>query len=178
MIVWAYVFVYKGGLNVKQIPNHPNYTITKDGQVWSKRYGRWRKPSVGRHGHLHVVFHKNKTQCVHRLVLETHVGPCPEGMECRHIDGNPANNNLRNLKWGTHKENAQDMVKHGTSTLLNKFGEKNFRSKLSDRDRRLIFSVYHDGTYLQQELADHFNIDQTTIHYIVQNSRWAEEGVL
>lgn len=50
---------------------------------------------------------------VHRLVLEAFRGPCPEGMECRHIDGNQQNNWLSNLAWGTAKENAEDRVLQG-----------------------------------------------------------------
>lgn len=52
---------------------------------------------------------------VHRIVLEAFVGLRPEGMVCRHLDGNGLNNNLSNLKWGTVKENYKDMVKHGRS---------------------------------------------------------------
>lgn len=32
-------------------------------------------------------------------VLKAFVGPKPEGATVMHIDGNPANNNLDNLKW-------------------------------------------------------------------------------
>lgn len=50
---------------------------------------------------------------IHRLVLEAFSGPCPEGMGCRHLDGNQMNNWLSNLKWGTPQENADDRVRHG-----------------------------------------------------------------
>jgi hypothetical protein len=50
---------------------------------------------------------------LHRLVLLAFVGPCPEGKECRHLDGNRQNNRLTNLCWGTRSENAQDRVRHG-----------------------------------------------------------------
>ncbi len=51
---------------------------------------------------------------VHRLILETFVGPCPEGMECRHLDGNPANNCLNNIAWGTREQNIEDNRKNGS----------------------------------------------------------------
>lgn len=35
------------------------------------------------------------------LVLETFVGPCPEGMKAIHINGDAEDNRLENLKWGT-----------------------------------------------------------------------------
>lgn len=54
---------------------------------------------------------------VHRLVLEAFVGPCPDGKECCHRDGDPTNNSLGNLYWGTHGQNMNDQVRHGTHTL-------------------------------------------------------------
>ena len=57
---------------------------------------------------------------VHRLVLETFVGPCPAGMEACHNDGNPANNRLENLRWDTGSENMRDKRRHGTDHQVNK----------------------------------------------------------
>jgi NUMOD4 motif/HNH endonuclease len=54
---------------------------------------------------------------VHRLVLLAFVGPAPDGMECRHLNGVPDDNRLPNLAWGTHTENMQDVVRHGTHWL-------------------------------------------------------------
>jgi HNH endonuclease/NUMOD4 motif len=51
---------------------------------------------------------------VHRLVLGAFVGPCPEGMECRHLNGDRADNRLENLAWGTPHENGMDRLRHGT----------------------------------------------------------------
>jgi len=59
---------------------------------------------------------------VHRMVLLAFVGPAPEGMKCRHLNGNPKDNRLENLCWGTSSENNRDIVRHGrhiTSRLSN-----------------------------------------------------------
>lgn len=67
-------------------------------------------------GHLVVQPRKDKRmyhKFVHRLVLEAFVGPCPAGMECRHLNGNPSDNRLENLAWGTKRENGYDRVLHG-----------------------------------------------------------------
>lgn len=50
---------------------------------------------------------------VHRLVLLAFVGPCPEGMEVRHLNGVPADNRLTNLRYGTSLENKMDIIRHG-----------------------------------------------------------------
>ena len=55
---------------------------------------------------------KSDIRLVHRLVLETFVGPCPEGMECRHLNDNPADNRLSNLCWGTRTDNMFDRTRN------------------------------------------------------------------
>ena len=62
-----------------------------------------------------------KLRKVHHLVLEAFVEPKPQGKMCRHLDGDPQNNSLENLRWGTCAENAQDKIRHGragTNTTL------------------------------------------------------------
>ncbi len=51
---------------------------------------------------------------VHRLVLTAFVRPCGEGEECRHLDGDPSNNRLDNLAWGTPDDQVHDKYRHGT----------------------------------------------------------------
>lgn len=54
------------------------------------------------------------TKRVHVLVLTAFVGPRPTGHLVRHLDGDPSNNRLSNLAWGTSSENNHDQVRHGT----------------------------------------------------------------
>jgi hypothetical protein len=42
------------------------------------------------------------------------VGPCPAGLEIRHLNGNATDNHLSNLTYGTKSENELDRVRHGT----------------------------------------------------------------
>jgi len=87
-------------------------------------------------GHMHVMLSchgKAIGRLVHRLVLETFVGPCPPGMECRHFpDDDKRNNRLDNLQWGTPKENAQDKIIHGT-TGKGKSVSKEMRERISKK---------------------------------------------
>lgn len=80
----------------------------------------------------------NKDYYVHRLVLEEFVGPCPEGFQCAHLDGNPQNNKLENLKWVSPLENSSHKIFHGTSGK----GEKNSMAKLSQKDVLEITKIY------------------------------------
>lgn len=50
-----------------------------------------------------------------RLVLKAFEGEPPAGKPfALHNDGNPGNNHLRNLRWGSRIDNAQDSLRHGT----------------------------------------------------------------
>jgi len=75
------------------------------------------------HGYPNVTLHRDgirQTRIVHRLVLEAFVGPCPEGMEGCHNDGNPRNNRLDNLRWDTPLANNLDVIRHGNNLNVNK----------------------------------------------------------
>lgn len=85
--------------------------------------GRVLRSDSRKYGHQYVVIKdggKNIHVYVHRAVLQAFVGPCPDGMECRHLDGNPRNNYLENLAWGTPVENRADVIRHGNDHQRNK----------------------------------------------------------
>lgn len=68
-------------------------------------------------GHLYADLYRGRKRtkvAVHRAVLEAFIGPCPEGMEACHDDGNPKNNTVENLYWGTRSDNVKDALRHGT----------------------------------------------------------------
>ncbi|QOH59937.1 hypothetical protein C6Y44_27920 (plasmid) [Rhodococcus rhodochrous] len=80
-------------------------------------------PAVAKKGHLQVGLNldgKRRTVLVHHLVAEAFLGERPEGLQVRHLDGNPANNHVTNLLWGTGGENNRDAVRHGTHYAASK----------------------------------------------------------
>ena len=171
-------------MNRKQIPGFMNYEITRDGRIWSKprkdrrgnnRRGKWLKLTKGSRGYLHLSLcaeGKIYTRSVHQLVLETYVGPCPPGMETRHLDGTRTNNQLDNLCWGTKVENTQDQVRHGT--FSDRRGEKHGGAKLTESIVILIrqlWSIRWMGV-TQTELADMFGVSRRNIAYIVHRKSW------
>ncbi len=80
--------------------------------------GRVLKPTINKDGYPYVTLTKEswprKFYC-HQLVLLAFKGPCPEGMEVRHLDGNPGNKRLNNLEYGTRQDNRRDAILHGTT---------------------------------------------------------------
>ena len=114
----------------KPVPGFHGYEVSDAGEVrsWkrgghvplsSPKHGGWwliRRPSFHGGGYPLVTLRRDGRtfiRYVHGLVLLAFKGPAPDGMECLHRDGDPKNNALANLRWGTAKENAADRDNHG-----------------------------------------------------------------
>ena len=111
---------------------------------------------------------KMKTREIHRLVLEAFVGPCPEGMEGCHEDGNRFNNRLDNLRWDTRSNNHKDKHKHGTDAS----GERNPQAKLDKDTVALARNLWKTGKYKQREIAELLGIGHHNISQILTYKRW------
>ena len=78
-------------------------------------------PAGGKY--LAVGLHVGESQAtrpIHKLVMLAFVGPRPEGLQVRHIDGDQLRNHLDNLTYGTQSENMQDRLRHGTDRNASK----------------------------------------------------------
>jgi len=95
----------------KNIENYESYSVSDLGNVRNDTTSRILKPSKDTNGYLLVDLCKNgiqKSFNVHRLVALAFIEN-PENKECvDHIDNNPQNNNLTNLRWATITENARN----------------------------------------------------------------------
>jgi hypothetical protein len=96
-------------------------------------------------------------------------GEPPPGKETSHLDGRPANNDPRNLRWETPQENSRRKADHGTLA----WGTRNGRVGLSEGDVREIRSRYSSGGATQCRLADEYGISQTHISDIIRRRVWA-----
>jgi predicted XRE-type DNA-binding protein len=157
----------------------PDYKVSSDGKVWSKRkFKHWTelKSKPNHDGYLRVsVFDsrgRRRAGFIHVLVLEAFVGKCPEGMECRHLNGVHADNRLENLRWGTHLKNMADQKRHGTHKIKAK-GEANGYAKLTERLVKKIRKWYASGDYTQQAIADLLKVHQAQVSKIVLRKLWS-----
>jgi hypothetical protein len=127
-------------------------------------------PKKDKYGHLQVRLYKNgivKQYSVHRLVLETFIGPRPEGMEGCHNDGNGSNNFLENLRYDTHENNMRDRIKHKT----NNPGSKCNFSKLIESNISGIRKLHIEGKS-DTEIAKIYGVGRMTINDIINNKTW------
>ncbi|MHB8084294.1 MAG: NUMOD4 domain-containing protein [Dehalococcoidia bacterium] len=164
----------------KDIPDFPGYQVSNHGRVRSYKNKNGRrlestpqtilKPVIIK-GYANVSLSIDGIQIlkkIHRLVLETFIGPCPDGHEGCHNDGIPTHNCLFNLRWGTKSDNYQDRHAHGTHNM----GTKNGRAKLSDGQVREIRKLYCEG-YSQSQIGRLFSLTQASISSIVLRKQWA-----
>jgi hypothetical protein len=152
----------------KDIAGWPGYQVSNMGRVRS--YYRDLKPILKKStGYVAVTLHgagKRKSQeLIHRLVLEAFAGPCPEGMEGCHNNGNRADPRLENLRWDTRKGNFSDMQAHGTKPR----GEKTYNAKLTEEQVRYIKASSEN----QPSLAKRFGVSQVMISKIRLGKAWA-----
>lgn len=109
------------------IPGFSNYDISSLGRVRSRavyqgsagpRILRTPPTSEG-YPAVHIVADdgSHPVKRVHALVLLAFVGERPEGSITRHLDGDPTNNQLTNLTYGSVSQNSLDQVRHGTHPL-------------------------------------------------------------
>lgn len=148
------------------------YSVSDEGNLRSHAWGRTRdmKPSPTQFGHRKVTLYRHGrpvTRLVHRLVLEAFAGPIPPGMVTRHLDGDPANNQLKNLSWGTQAENLQDAVRHGTTTR----GEVAVLSKLRTED--VLDIRASKGKKFARILAEEYGVSKSLIEKIWQRKTWS-----
>ena len=101
----------------KEIPGFPGYEISIYGDVYFKGdvSGKLRRKSgicVQHRNRLgyYIVHINGKTYYVHRLLAITYIENPENKKEIDHIDGNPSNNSLNNLRWAIHKENLNNSV--------------------------------------------------------------------
>lgn len=105
----------------------------------------------------------------HSLVLAAFIGPLPVGRVTRHLNGDPNDNRLENLTYGTHLENHADRDLHGRTAR----GDTHGRRKTNSHDVLTIISRYKAGE-TQMAIAKSMNLGQTTVSDIVSGRTWSE----
>lgn len=114
---------------------------------------------------------KVSRRLVHRLVLETFVGHCPDGKECGHLNGNPLHNYLDNLAWVTKKENAAHRDKHGTTSR----GESRPLAIFTEQEVRHLRALHALGyrkSWLTDLVVRQKKCDPTSVRDAISGRTW------
>lgn len=165
----------------RDIPEYEGfYQVSDDGRVrrlWQvlpsvfasgvRKHRNYLKPGRNNQGRLQVALSKNGEVTrfqVHRLVLLAFTGPCPDGMESCHNDGDHTNNRIINLRWDTRYGNRADAIRHGTQPR----GETSAKAKLTEQDVRDIRA----SSESERAMARKYGVSQVAVHYIRTRRTW------
>jgi hypothetical protein len=121
-------------------------------------------------GYIQATLTENGRQTihyVHRLVAAAFLGPCPEGIQVCHNNGNPADNRLSNLRYDTPKGNMADTRRHGTYRR----GEQVVRSKLTEFQVLDIRKRNRSGDS-QASIASRFGVTPSCISRVATGDTW------
>jgi len=146
----------------KQISDHKKYEVSSEGSV--RRIGKMHYLSPWKHksGHLYVRL-DGKSRQVHHLVLGA-FGDCRKtGLECLHKDGNPQNNNISNLHWGTRAQNIEDYRHHHG---------KHYRASIPIETAMEIRSQLTGKWGEQTRLAQKYNVSVFVVNDIALNKTY------
>lgn len=134
----------------KDIKNRSGYQVSNCGEVRSfmnNRHGQCNqshllKQTCNKNGYPTVSLGSGNKKLVSRLVAEAFI-PNPDNLPLvRHMDDNPKNNHVSNLRWGTQKDNMQDCVQHGRLV-----GDT--RAAIESKKQKVIAISKVDGTCLK-----------------------------
>jgi hypothetical protein len=165
--LWSPVVGYEG-----------RYQVSDHGRIRSLDSCMVLNPQkVKRGGYLRVGLRdadgRERKFFVHALVLEAFTGPrpAPPNHECRHWDGDPENNALENLRWGSATENARDRERHGTTAR----GERIGASKLTEQQVIELRTRAVAGELIVDISAD-LGISPSQASRIARGLKWAATG--
>jgi hypothetical protein len=149
----------------KPCVGYDGYLVSSHGRVKSMKSGEpYEMLSHPNHKGYRMVCvrsgGKSFRRRIHRLVLDAFVGECPDGMQCSHIDGDPANNRLDNLNWVSQMENHLQKELHGTSN-----------TKLTENDVKAIRRRFSDGETVYRISKD-YPVSNKTIYGVVHRHHW------
>ncbi len=164
------------------VANQPGYCVGTDGSIWSRWKVGSKKPggellsswhrvrgTLNDSGYIMVCFRTKRLHRLHRIILETFVGPCPPGMEaCHDPDRDRKNCALSNLRWDTRKSNHADQAKHGTKPI----GERKPSAKLTEADVVQIREQVSSGAS-RKEVAASFGIHRAHLNSICRHRFWS-----
>lgn len=165
------------------------YLISREGEIYSLITHKIMSPFRNSAGYECLRLTKDKKfkhKSIHRLLAEAFI-PNPENKPCiDHIDGNPRNNSLSNLRWCTVKENSNNPITKWRNQSLRqpwpKMSEDAIR-KRSTKSRKPVVQFSRDGKYIKtwdciKEAADALHISQGRIGEVCRGERFSIGGFI
>lgn len=157
---------------IRAVPGWDGYFVSVDGRVFSSKRNGWRelKLPLCNTGYPHVSLCRAgevKSFQLHTIVAATFLNKPKRSDVVRHLDGNPKNNAVENLAYGTYADNEADKERHGRRLK----GAAVYGSKLSDADVMAIRNAFLNGSTLPA-LSKRYGLNQTSMHAAIHGGTW------
>ena len=108
----------------------------------------------------------------HRVSYEMYYAKPLEDLHCLHTCDNPSCINPLHLFAGTNLDNMRDKIQKNRCYTGNQKGENNGASKLSKKQVLKIRELYKSGNYTTFKLGEMYNVNRSTISYIINNKTY------
>lgn len=151
------------------------FFISELGNIYSNHRGKgvnYRKPHCDPNGYLRMRLVKGgETIRIHREVLRafdrdpTYITLKNNAIQlelCRHLDGDPLNNCLTNLKWGSPYENVQDTLKHRPELQQPNKGNQQYTDEIIREIRE-----WHKEGASNKEIRLMYGVSKAHVSYII-----------
>lgn len=155
----------------RPIPGFHAYSVSAAGEIVGPRGPR--KVQVDRNGHHYIQVGRRwrvpgmpRVLFIHRAVLLAWVGPCPPGEESLHDNGQPDDNRLENLHWGSRAENIADRARHGDQVE----GERVGTAKLTAEQVAELRALR--GTVSLRELGRRYGVSHVAVLAAMNGTTW------
>lgn len=165
----------------KQVPGWEGYysasslgRIKRDAGSPRCKADRLITPALSKYGYFLVspvrVGYKQRPVAVHRIILETFVGPPPtDKHQGNHLNGIKTDNRVANLEWATRSENIAHAYANGLHGRY--IGSAASAAKLSEADVVDILARVAAREY-RRDIAARFGVSTKAIDEIVGGHHW------
>lgn len=121
--------------------------VFDDGRVAtpSKSGLKYRKFHTDKHGYARCRVHNKHSILVHRLLAQAFILNPENKPTVDHIDRNPINNSIENLRWATYKEQADNRA--CVDACVEKYGVRTC-------DDKKMYDSAHSKAYYQSHKAE------------------------
>jgi hypothetical protein len=169
---WREVVGYEGLYEVSNLGNVKSVDRTVTDRRGSKKklHGKILCKMVSKKGYNRVQLWKNgagRYRFVSHLVAEAFIGKREHGLIVLHGVNGSLDDSLKNLSYGSYKENSLDKLRDGTMPM----GETHWKSKLTEEQVRLIILMAKLGWH-KKKIGELLNITYQNVHAVVTGKTW------
>lgn len=134
--------------NWTEVDRFPNYLISNNGSIFSKRYNKIMKHCIKNSGYHQIGLRNNnglKYFTIHRLVYENFGENWDETLQVDHVDHNQDNNCIQNLRMATGQQQQfnRGIFKNNELGVKNiKFRKGKFISRIQVNGKRIYIGFF------------------------------------